>query len=131
MKILLMPLASKIKSREGNLGNRRHGQISRRELTLPLLVFAVGCERGLHYYAMQFVDSQSARRVSLPVTTSVFAFDEFGRRDVSQAAESNHHNQPSASTANVARLTTGINGQTERPRARSGPATTASARATA
>src|SRR2546425_12520836 len=48
----------------------------------------------------------------------------YQRRPFPQQAESNHHHQPSASTANVARLTTGINGQAERPRARSGPATT-------
>src|SRR5206468_13036864 len=41
-----------------------------------------------------------------------------------------HHNQPSTSTANVARVTTGINGQAERPPPRSGPATTASSLAT-
>jgi hypothetical protein len=44
---------------------------------------------------------------------------------------SRHNNQPRASTASVARVTTGMNGQTERSPARTGPANQASTRAKA
>ncbi len=47
------------------------------------------------------------------------------------SAPCRHNNQPRASTASVARVTTGMNGQTERPPARNGQANQASTRAKA
>ncbi len=69
-------------------------------------VFAVGCERGVHFYAMQFIEGQS-------LATMIGALDEAGSH-LGKNGGPARHGVPSASTLNAAAFSTEHSGRTRR-----------------